>query len=76
MRKTLLKNTVRTIRKNLVSWLAISVVVMMCCGIYFGTFFYAESMAKSLASFGDKTCFEDFDILAVTGLKADEIEQL
>ena len=70
------KNTVRTIRKNLVSWLAISVVVMMSCGIYFGTFFYAQSMAETLASYGDETHFEDFNILAVTGLKADEIEQL
>lgn len=76
MKKTLLKNTLRTIRKNFVSWLAISVVVMMCCGIYFGTFFYAQAMAKTVNSYASGTGFEDFNLIAVAGLKENELDQL
>lgn len=76
MKKTLLKNTLRTIRKNFVSWLAISVVVMMCCGMYFGTFFYAQAVAKTTNRYASRTGFEDFNLIAVAGLKENELEQL
>lgn len=76
MKKTLLKNALRTIRKNIVSWLAISVVVMMCCGMYFGTFFFAQAVAQTTNRYASGTDYEDFNLIAVAGLKENELDKL
>ena len=70
------KNSIRSIRKTFVSWIAVAVVTMIGCGVYFGIFFYADSLEEKGQLLFDETNFEDFGILAAKGLTTDEIEKL
>ncbi|MBR4452593.1 MAG: hypothetical protein IKS39_12220 [Clostridia bacterium] len=45
MKKSQWKNSVRNIRKTLVSWIAIVTVTMIGAGVYSGVSFYADSLA-------------------------------
>ena len=60
MKKTLLKETGRNIRKNLMSWIAIAVVTMIGCGVYCGVFFYADAMERDAQEYFIQTNYEDF----------------
>lgn len=76
MKKTLLKETIRNIKKNLMSWIAIAVVTMIGCGVYCGVFFYAEAMEKNAQAFFLQANYEDYDIVALQGASEDEIASL
>ena len=76
MKKTQFKDSVRNIKKNFVSWLAVSIVTMICCGVYFGALFYVDSMSRVATEFAQGTNYEDINIIASSGLKAEEIERL
>ncbi len=76
MKKTLIKEAVRNIRKNLMSWIAIAVVTMIGCGVYCGVFFYADAMEQDAQEFFIQTNYEDFDIVALQGASEEEIASL
>lgn len=75
MKKTQLKNSIRTIRKNLVSWIAVSIVTMIGCGVFFATFFYAQSMVDRTREYFIRNVFEDYNIMASQGLNEEEIDE-
>jgi len=76
MKKTLLKETGRNIRKNLMSWIAIAIVTMIGCGVYCGVFFYADAMERDAQEYFIQTNYEDFDIVALQGASEEEIASL
>ncbi len=76
MKKTLLKETIRNIRKNLMSWIAIAVVTMIGCGVYCGVFFYADSMELNAKEFLADVNYEDLDIVALQGISEEEIASI
>ncbi len=76
MKKTQTKDALRNIRKYFVSYLAVAIVTMIGCGVYFGAFFYADALVRSGQEFFRDTNFEDMDVIAVRGLSADEIREI
>lgn len=76
MKKTGWKETIRSIKKSWVSWLAMSVVTMIGCGVCFGVYFYANALEDKGESFFAETAYEDIGIMATQGLARDEIEEL
>lgn len=76
MKKTKIKDITRNIRKNLVSWLAISIVMMIGCGVYFGAFFYADALEDTGEELFLATGYEDMDAIMYRGIRAEEIASL
>lgn len=76
MKTTLIKNALRGIRKSLLSWLSIAIVVMIGCGTLFGAWFYAQSIRSRVQDFYCAANFEDFNVFLSQGLRADEIAAL
>ena len=76
MKKTQWKDVVRNIRTNVVSWLAVVIVVTITCGVYCGVFFYADALEDTAAEFFENTNFEDLTVTAASGLTAEDIRAL
>ena len=76
MKKTQIKDIVRNIRANCISWLAVSIVTMIACGVYCGAFFYADELESTAADFFARTNVEDFTVMSAKGLTEPEIRQL
>lgn len=76
MKKTQIKDIVRNIRTNAVSWLAIVIVVTITCGVYCGVFFYADALEKSAEDFFSETNFEDLTVTSANGVTDEEIQKL
>ncbi|MBR6228886.1 MAG: hypothetical protein IKQ97_04045 [Eubacterium sp.] len=76
MKKTQLKDTVRGIKKTFVSWIAVAIVTMIGCGVYFGVYFYADSLEQNGKNFFDETNYEDFGIVATNGITPKEVESI
>ena len=76
MKKTQLKDTLRNIRSNFVSWLAIVVVTMIGCGTYCGSIFYMDELVTIAADLYQTTNYEDLMITSAQGLTENEIEEL
>ena len=76
MKKSQWKNSVRNIRKTLVSWIAIVTVTMIGAGVYSGVSFYADSLAEKGEKFLSQTEFEDLSVVAPNGLDDEDISAL
>ena len=76
MKKTGWKEAVRSIRKTWVSWIAMSVVTMIGCGVCFGVYFYGNALQEKGDRLFAETAYEDMGIIATEGLSAEEIAQL
>lgn len=76
MKKTQWKDSVRSIKKTFVSWIAVAIVTMIGCGVYFGVYFYADSLENNGKAFFDETNYEDFGIVATNGFTKEEIEKI
>lgn len=76
IKNTQLINALRGIRQSFLSWLAISIVTMLGCGVFFGAYFYTQSILGNTEAFFAATNFEDFNVLPTGGLKEDEIDEL
>ena len=76
MKKTQWKNSIRTVRKTFVSWIAIVTVTMIGAGVYCGVSFYADSLAEKGERFFSQTVFEDLSVIAPGGLDDEEISEL
>ena len=76
MKKTGWIETIRSIKKSWVSWLAMSVVTMIGCGVCFGVYFYADALADKGEKYYAETAFEDIGVIATEGLSSDEIKKL
>ena len=76
MKKTQIKDILRNIRANCISWLAVSIVTMIACGVYCGAFFYADELESTAADFFARTNVEDFTVMSAKGLTEPEIRQL
>ena len=76
MKKTGWKETIRSIKKSWVSWLAMSVVTMIGCGVCFGVYFYGNALEDKGESFFAETAYEDIGIIATQGLAQDEVGEL
>ena len=70
------KNSVRNIRKTLISWIAIVTVTMIGAGVYSGVSFYADSLAEKGEKFLSQTEFEDLSVVAPIGLDDEDISAL
>ena len=76
MKKTRLKDTLRNIKSNFVSWLAVAIVTMIGCGSYCGAFFFVDAMEQKAHDFFEETNYEDLSISSVRIITEDEIECL
>lgn len=76
MKRTQLKDALRTIRSRFVSWLAMAVVAMMGCSIILGAYGYVDSMDSVADAFLDRTNYLDLRVSAVPGLNDKDIEAL
>ena len=76
MKKTQIKDIVRNIKANVVSWLAVVIVVTITCGVYCGVFFYADELEKSAGEFFEDTNFEDLTVTVAGGVTAEECREL
>ncbi len=76
MKKTQWKDVLRSIRKNLICWIAIVTVTMVGCGVYSGVYFYADALRDQGVRFLRETAYEDLSILAPEGLTAKTVEAL
>ena len=76
MKTTQRKDVVRNIRTNVVSWLAVVIVVTITCGVYCGVFFYADALENTAEAFYARTNYEDLVITAADGLTQEEIRTL
>ena len=76
MKKTGWKEAIRSIKKTWVSWIAMSVVTMIGCGVCFGVYFYGNALEEKGELFFAETAYEDIGMIATEGLSADEIAQL
>ena len=68
MKKTQFIDTLRNIRANFISWLAIVIVVMITCGVYCGVFYYADAMENKADEFYKKNNLNDLTIISAMGL--------
>ena len=75
MKKTQFKDALRNIRKNFISWFAISIVIMIGCGVFFGIHFYESAMEDACRQFYRETVFEDLGIMVPGGISREEIGQ-
>ena len=62
MKRTQIKDIVRNIKSNIVSWLAVVIVVTRTFGVYCGVFFYADALEKKAEDFFTQTNFEDMAV--------------
>ena len=76
MKRTQIKDIVRNIRTNAVSWLAVVIVVTITCGVYCGVFFYADTMEDTAAEFFERTNFEDLTVTTAAGATEEDVRQL
>ena len=58
------------------SYLAVAIVTMIGCGVYFGSFFYADALTRSAQEFYRDTNFADLDVIAIRGISPDEIKEI
>ena len=76
MGKILWKDSIRDIRKTMISWFAIAIVTMLGCGVFCGVLFYAEALEEKGRALLAETNYEDLSIMAVTGLFPDEMKRI
>ena len=76
MKRTQIKDIVRNIKSNIVSWLAVVIVVTITFGVYCGVFFYADALEKKAEDFFTQTNFEDMAVTAASGMTEDECREL
>ena len=76
MKKTQLKDWLRNIRSNFVSWLAIVIVLTIGCGTYCGSTFYINKLTEIAADFFAETNYEDLKVTSALGFTEDDIEEL
>lgn len=76
MKRTQLKDALRTIRARAVSWIAVTIVAMMGCAIYLGAHGYADSLDAVASDFLDATNYLDLKVSAVPGLSDEDLDAL
>ena len=76
MKKTQFIDTIRNIRANFISWLAIVIVVMITCGVYCGVFYYADAMESKADEFYKKNNLNDLTIISAMGLSDEDIDHI
>ena len=76
MKKTFFKDSIRNIKANFISWLAISIVTMIGCGVFLGILFYTYSMTDAGRLFYEKTAYEDMTVKIPFGMSEQDIEGL
>ncbi len=76
VKKTQIKDTFRNIKKNIIPWIAISIVTMIGCGVFLGCFFYADALEEKGRDCFNTTNLEDFNIVSSAGLMKEDIESI
>ena len=76
MKITRLKDSVRNIKKKIVSWISIVIVIMMSVGCYLGCYFYRKSLSDMSENFYKKYNFKDLEIISSKGISQEEVENL
>ncbi|MBR2523354.1 MAG: hypothetical protein IKE53_02810 [Clostridiales bacterium] len=76
MKKTQIKDTVRNIRKQLVSYISVVVIAMLAVMAYLGINFASAALASNGNDFYDETRFRDVEVLSTYLVTPDDIEQL
>ena len=74
MKKTDLKDALRNIRKNLLSWISIIFIAGIAVAAYLGIRFSASGMRSSGNEFYQKTSFRDYEITSTMLLTEEDIE--
>lgn len=64
MKKTQLKDALRNIRKQWVSWLSIAVIAMLAVTAYLGVRFSAQAIRENGSAFYNETAFRDIEVLS------------
>lgn len=75
MKKTFFLDTVRNIRKRLVSWLSISIIIFIGISGILGINSTAYSIERCVDGYYKEHNFKDYDITSNLGIKESEIEK-
>jgi len=76
MKKTRLRNALRNIKKNFISWFAVAIVTMIGCGVFLGILFYDNSMIEAADSFYKETNYEDLEVMLPNGISDEDVNKL
>ncbi|MBR6101867.1 MAG: FtsX-like permease family protein [Ruminococcus sp.] len=76
MKKTQVKDTLRNIRKNVLTWLSIICIAGIAVTAFLGINFAANGMRQSGDKFYKETSFRDFEIASTLMLGADDLEDI
>jgi len=76
MKRTQVKDALRNIRKQRVSWLAIVVIAMLSVTAYLGINFAARGIARNANDFYDETNFRDAEIISTLLLTQDDLNAI
>lgn len=74
MKRTQLKDAVRNIWKQRVSWFAIVIIAMLSVMAYLGIHFASHGIARNANSFYDQTHFRDIEIVSTLLLTQDDLD--
>ncbi|MBR0461264.1 MAG: FtsX-like permease family protein [Erysipelotrichaceae bacterium] len=76
MKKTMFKDTLRNIRKDIVSWFSIVIIACLAVAAYLGIRLSADSLRLNINEFYTDTDFRDVEVLATMLLSEDDIKAL
>lgn len=76
MKKTQVKDSLRNIKKQIVSYLSILVISMLAVLTYLGINYSAEAIRNNSSAFYDSTNFRDAEILSTYMITPDDLEAL
>ena len=76
MKVTRLKDSVRNIKRKIVSWISIVIVIMMSVGCYLGCYFYRKSLSDMAEKFYIDNNFKDLEIISTVGISQGQIDEL
>lgn len=76
MKKTQRKDSVRNIRKRIVSYLSICLVIMLGCGAFLTTRFMEAGLGHEAATYESSHNFKNFEMISSLGLTDENIEDI
>ena len=76
MKKTQLKDIVRTIRGRFVSWLSIAVIASLAVASFIGVRFSADAIRSNADRYYDETGFRDIEIISTMLLTEDDLHEI
>ena len=76
MKKTMLKDTLRNIKKDIVSWFSIVIISCLAVAAYLGIRLSADALRLNINDFYSDTDFRDVEVLATMLLSEDDIKAL